>query len=101
MNCTIGIKQKVVLLIDEFDAIPRDAVTGFLRSLRHIYLSGKTRCPHSVGIVGVKDIIQLNYDRSISPFTIQDEFHLPNFTLEQVKELLGQYTEEVGQGVRS
>ena len=92
-----GIKQKVVLLIDEFDAIPRDAVTGFLRSLRHIYLSGKTRCPHSVGIVGVKNIIQLNYDRSISPFNIQDEFHLPNFTLEQVRELLGQYTEEVGQ----
>ena len=53
--------------------------------------------PHSVGIVGVKNIIQLNYDRSISPFNIQDEFHLPNFTLEQVRELLGQYTEEVGQ----
>ena len=32
-----GIKQKVVLLIDEFDAIPRDAVTGFLRSLRQIF----------------------------------------------------------------
>ena len=93
-----GINQRVVLLIDEFDAIPRDTVTGFLRSLRHIYLSGKTRCPHGVGIVGVKNIIQLNYDRSISPFNIQDEFHLPNFTLEQVKELLEQYTEEVGQG---
>ena len=92
-----GIKQNVVLLIDEFDAIPPDAVMGFLRSLRHIYLSGKTRCPHSVGIVGVKNIAQLNYDRSISPFNIQDEFHLPNFTLQQVHELLGQYTEEVGQ----
>ncbi|MDE0396899.1 MAG: AAA-like domain-containing protein [Candidatus Poribacteria bacterium] len=90
--------QRVVLLIDEFDAIPRDAVKGFLRSLRRIYLSGRERCPYSVGIVGVQNIIQLNYDRSISPFNIQDEFHLPNFTLEQVKELLGQYTEEVGQG---
>ncbi|MYB92748.1 AAA family ATPase [Candidatus Poribacteria bacterium] len=90
--------QKVVLLIDEFDAMPRKAVKGFLRSLRRIYLSGRERCPYSVGIVGVQNIIQLNYDRSISPFNIQDEFHLPNFTLEQVKELLGQYTEEVGQG---
>lgn len=89
--------QKVVLLIDEFDAIPRDAVTGFLRSLRRIYLSGRTRCPHSVGIVGIKNIIQLNYDRSVSPFNIQQEFHLPNFTLEQVQELLAQYTDEVGQ----
>ena len=89
--------QKVVVVIDEFDAIPRDAVTGFLRSLRRIYLSGRTRCPHSVGIVGIKNIIQLNYDRSVSPFNIQQEFHLPNFTLEQVKELLAQYTDEVGQ----
>lgn len=93
--------QKVVLLIDEFDAIPRDAVTGFLRSLRRIYLSGRTRCPHSVGIVGIKNIIQLNYDRSVSPFNIQQEFHLPNFTLEQVQELLAQYTDEVGQSFAS
>ena len=89
--------QKVVLVIDEFDGIPQGAVKGFLRSLRRIYLSGRTRCPHSVGIVGIKNIIQLNYDRSISPFNIQQEFHLPNFTLEQVGELFEQYTDEVGQ----
>ena len=90
-------RQRVVFTIDEFDAIPRAALKGFLRSLRYIYLSDQIRCPHSVGIVGVKGIAQLNYDRSISPFNIQDEFHLPNFTLEQVQELLGQYTDEVGQ----
>ena len=90
--------QKVVLIIDEFDAIPRDAVRGFLHSLRYIYLERSTaRCPYSVGIVGVKNITQLNYDRSISPFNIQDEFHLPNFTFAQVQELLQQYTQEVGQ----
>ena len=90
--------QKVVLIIDEFDAIPPDAVRGFLHSLRYIYLDQSSpRCPYSVGIVGVKNITQLNYDRSISPFNIQDEFHLPNFTHGQVHELLEQYTEEVGQ----
>ncbi len=90
--------QKIVLIIDEFDAIPPDAVRGFLHSLRYIYLdNSRLRCPYSVGIVGVKNITQLNYDRSISPFNIQDEFHLPNFTLAQVRELLEQYTEEVGQ----
>lgn len=87
--------QQVVLIIDEFDAIPRGAVKGFLRMLREIYLSGKTRCPHSVGIVGVKSITQLDYDLSISPFNIQDEFHLPNFTFEQSHGLLAQYTDEV------
>ena len=89
--------QRCVLIIDEFDGIPPAALSDFLHTLRHIYIAGKPRCPHSVGIIGVKSIAQLNYDRSISPFNIQDEFHLTNFTLEQVKELLGQYTDEVGQ----
>ena len=90
--------EKLVLIIDEFDGIPRDAVNGFLRSLRNIYVHRSMRsCPYSVGIVGVKSIAQLNLDRSISPFNIQDEFELPNFTLEQVQELLGQYTDDIGQ----
>ena len=89
--------QRFVMIIDEFDGIPQDAIRGFLHSLRHIYLSGRDRCPHSVGIVGVKSITQLNYDRSISPFNIQDEFKLPNFTPKQVQELFSQYTDEVGQ----
>ena len=89
--------KKVVLIIDEFDAIPRTVLSDFLYTLRHIYLSDRHQCPYSVGIVGVKSITQLNYDRSISPFNIQDEFKLPNFTLDQVRELLTQYTDEVGQ----
>ena len=89
--------QRFVMIIDEFDAIPPTALRGFLHTLRNIYLSGRERCPYSVGIVGVKNITQLNYDRSISPFNIQDEFKLPNFTLDQVQELLSQYTDEVGQ----
>ena len=90
-------EQKVVIVIDEFDGIPQAALSDFLHTLRHIYIAGKPRCPHSVSIIGVKSITQLNYDRSISPFNIQDEFDLPNFTLEEVRELLGQYTAEVKQ----
>ena len=89
--------QHVVLFIDEFDGIPETVVTDFLYVLRHIYISDELQCPYSVGIVGVKSIMQLNYDRSISPFNIQDDFNLPNFTFEQVCELLSQYTEETGQ----
>ena len=89
--------QRVVLLIDEFDGIPQALVSDFLYALRHIYLSDVLLCPHSVGSVGVKSIGQLDYDRSISPFNIQDELYLPNFTFEQIRELFGQYTTEVGQ----
>ena len=89
--------KRIVLLIDEFDGIPKTVVSDFLYTLRQIYLSDEMQCPYSVGIVGVKSIKQLDYDRSISPFNIQDEFRLPNFTLEQVQELFAQYTDEVGQ----
>ena len=90
-------EQRVVFIIDEFDGIPPAAVSDFLHTLRHIYQFEAERCLYSVGIVGVKNITQLNYDRSISPFNIQDEFHLPNFILEQVRNLFRQYTDEVGQ----
>ena len=90
-------EKRVVVIVDEFDGIPQTVVSDFLYALRYIYVRGKPRCPHSVGIIGVKSIAQLDYDRSVSPFNIQDEFHLPNFTLEQVRDLLGQYTAEVGQ----
>ena len=90
--------QRVVLIIDEFDGIPQTVVSDFLYSLRRIYISRTTpQSPYSLSIIGVKNIRQLNYDRSISPFNIQDEFVLPNFTFEQVDELLKQYTEEIGQ----
>ena len=89
--------KKVVLLIDEFDGIPQSVVSDFLYSLRQIYLSEEMHCPYSVAIVGVKSIAQLDYDRSVSPFNIQDEFKLPNFTLGQVQELFQQYTDETGQ----
>ena len=103
LNCnsdsqTISVLERVVIVIDEFDGIPQTVVRDFLHALRRIYLSGvEARCPFSLGIVGVKSITQLNYDRSISPFNIQDEFALPNFTFEQVRELLTEYTDAVGQ----
>ena len=90
--------QRVVVFIDEFDGIPPAIVSDFLYALRRIYISRTTpRCPHSLGIIGVKSIAQLNYDRSVSPFNIHDDFALPNFTLAQVQELFGQYTDEVCQ----
>ena len=90
--------QRVVVFIDEFDNIPQTAAADFLYALRRIYISRTIpRSPHSLGIVGVKSIEQLNADRSASPFNIHDDFALPNFTLTQVQELFGQYTAEVGQ----
>ncbi|MEM7126048.1 MAG: AAA-like domain-containing protein [Chloroflexota bacterium] len=90
--------RRVAIIIDEFDGIPQAALSDFLYTLREIYNTREPRrCPYSLGIVGVKSIHQLNYDRSISPFNVQDDFELKNFTIEQIRHLLGQYTEDVGQ----
>lgn len=90
--------RRLIFIIDEFDGIPSDAVNDFLHTLRHIYISPRTpRTPHSLGIVGIKSTTQLDYDRSISPFNIQDEFRLSNFTAEEVAELLTQHTAATGQ----
>ena len=65
----ISENQRIVVFIDEFDGIPPAIVSDFLYALRRIYISRTTpRCPHSLGIIGVKSIAQLNYDRSVSPF---------------------------------
>ncbi len=38
--------KRAILIIDEFDGIPKEALVGFLRSLRRIYVSDPTnRCP--------------------------------------------------------
>ena len=89
--------QRVVLFIDSFHGIPLALENGFLAMLRSIYLTDKPRCPHSVCFVSIRNIIQRNMINVVSPFNIQDEFNLSNFTLGQVHELLTQYTEEVGQ----
>jgi hypothetical protein len=70
--------------------------SDFLHVLREIYLSEEpNRCRIALVLLVSKAL--LNYDRSISPFNIQDEFALPNFSRSQVQKLLAQYTDEVGQ----
>lgn len=89
--------QRVVLFIDAFYDIPLALENSFLATLRYIYLSDEPRCVHSVCFESVRSIIQRDMVNAVSPFNVQDMFHLPNFTFEQVHELLTQYTEEIGQ----
>ncbi len=51
LNAEFG-EQRVILIIDEFDGIPSEAVRGFLHALRRIYLTTTpAKCPHSVSII--------------------------------------------------
>lgn len=91
--------KKIVIFIDEFDGIPRDELGNFLASLRVLYLNYKAvkqKALYSVGLVGIRNITRLVVG-GVSPFNIADQVVLPPFTMENVRDLYAQYTEETNQ----
>jgi ribose 1,5-bisphosphokinase PhnN len=95
------IPHHLCLFIDEFEDIPQDVLDGFLRTLRGIYLrkqrDEKYNILHSVGVIGVRSISQMTFARTSSPFNIHESISISNFTTEQVRELLMQYSSETGE----
>ena len=89
---------EVVLIIDEFDATPQEVLSPLLQTWRTMYLDRQRRphSLHSVVLVGIQNIARLNFGRS-SPFNIAYQHRLEDFSLDEVRDLLGQYTAETGQ----
>ncbi|MEZ4730375.1 MAG: AAA-like domain-containing protein [Caldilineaceae bacterium] len=89
---------RVVLIIDEFDATPQEVLSPLLQTWRAMYLERQRRphSLHSVVLVGIQNIARLNFGRS-SPFNIAYQHRLADFSLPEVRDLLGQYTAETGQ----
>ena len=89
---------KIVLIIDEFDATPQVVLSPLLQTWRTMYLERQRRphSLHSVVLVGIQNIARLNFGRS-SPFNIAYQHQLEDFSLVEVRDLLGQYTAETGQ----
>ncbi|MGH7600241.1 MAG: AAA-like domain-containing protein, partial [bacterium] len=98
--------QKLVLLIDEADAVPENVVIGFLAGLREMFLQRYRKpAPHAVALAGVHDIKNLkaryrNETQSIgsaSPFNIAVDYDLPPFSLGNIRQYYQQHTQETGQ----
>ena len=91
--------KKIIIFIDEFDGIPISELENFLTTLRDLYQKYKERTDkalYSVGLVGIRNITKLIVG-GVSPFNIADQVRLPPFTLQNVRNLYGQYTEETNQ----
>lgn len=91
--------QRIVLMVDEFDSTPPEAIASLLQLWRQIYLSDTSSRPlHSVVLIGLQNIATLNLGRS-SPFNIARQVELPAFSRAEVQSLFQQYTVESGQEI--
>ena len=93
----IAPELKIILVIDEFDATPTEAISPLLRTWRTMYLNpSPPHCIHSVILVGIQNIAKLNFGRS-SPFNIAYQLRLNGFSFDEVQGMMAEYTEESGQ----
>ncbi len=89
----------ISVVIDEFEGCPDEAMKDFLFMLRSFYISknlGGNFQNLNFCLVGIRDLTQLTVG-TISPFNIAFSLHIENFTVDEVKELYGQYAQESGQ----
>lgn len=98
--------KPVVLLIDEIDSLIGDTLISVLRQLRSGYPKRPGLFPQSIILCGVRDVrdyrIHSDIEKTIitggSAFNIKAEsLKLGNLTIQEIKELYLQHTEETGQ----
>jgi hypothetical protein len=98
--------RPLVIFIDEIDAVEEEALISILHQLRNGFKLRPREFPQSVALIGMRDVreyrARVRPEResmgSSSPFNIKAEsLMLENFSLEQVRALYHQHTEETGQ----
>jgi hypothetical protein len=97
--------RPLVVFLDEIDALRDEALVSILRQLRDGYDDRPAHFPHSLALIGLRDVRDYKIasggsDRSgtASPFNIKTEsLTLRNFTRDEVAALYGQHTAETGQ----
>ncbi len=97
--------RPVVLFLDEIDALVDDTLLSVLDQLHSGYDSRPDQFPHSVALIGLRDVRDYEIRRegssrvgSSSPFNIKlESLLLRDFTAEEIAELYAQHTAETGQ----
>jgi hypothetical protein len=98
--------KPLVLFMDEVDALIGDGLLSVLRQLRSGYTQRPKAFPHSLCIIGLRDIRDYRiysdehkkYIVGGSAFNIKDKsLRITDFTADQVRRLYAQHTEDSGQ----
>ena len=105
-NWSRSCKLPIILFIDEIDSLVGDTLISVLRQLRAGYAERPDNFPQSVCLIGVRDVrdyriwSESEHDMVLggSAFNIKAEsLVLNNFSLEQIRDLYNQHTQETGQ----
>ena len=104
------LKKPLILILDEFDALPEEVINGLAGIFRNIYnhrqkdlrKSGKEQWYrlHGVALIGVRSVLGIENVKG-SPFNVQRSLHIPNLTFEEVKGMYRWYEKESGQKVEA
>uniref|UniRef100_UPI00334118D2 AAA-like domain-containing protein n=1 Tax=Prochlorothrix hollandica TaxID=1223 RepID=UPI00334118D2 len=97
--------RPLVIFLDEIDSLMDNMLISILRQLRSGFPRRPKGFPHSLALIGMRDIRDYKVksggsDRlnTASPFNIKSEsLTLANFSFEEVKNLYQQHTEATGQ----
>ena len=89
--------RPLVLVLDEVDALQGDALLCLLHQLRSGYETRPDGFPHSILVCGLRNVRDY-FAPQASPFNIvAKSLRLGDFSETEVRDLLGQHTEETGQ----
>ncbi len=103
-----ALDKPLVLILDEFDALPEHVISGLVRIFRKIYLhrqddpnpsAQKEYLLHGVALIGVRSVLGIENVKG-SPFNVQRSLHIPNLTFEEVDGMFKWYERESSQNVK-
>ena len=102
------LQKPLILILDEFDALGPQAISGLVGVFRNIYntrreQSDKTSAEkdyllHGMALIGVRSVLGLDNPRG-SPFNVQRSLQIPNLTADEVAEMYHWYERESGQSI--
>ena len=102
-----GVKP-LILVLDEFDALPAEAIESIVGVFRQIHGHRRLQAGrpgdeadyrlHGVALVGVRSALGVD-SATGSPFNVQQSVHVPNLTEDEVRGMFAWYERESGQAV--
>ncbi len=101
------LEKPLVLILDEFDTLTEEAISGIAGIFRNMYLhrqddpnpsAQKEYLLHGVALIGVRSVLGIENQRG-SPFNVQRSLHIPNLTYQEVDGMFKWYERDSGQKV--